>query len=86
MIEVHQLSHSFKVGKKGSEKEIPVLKNTSLKINKGEIASIVGRSGSGKSTLLNLLSGYISPTSGDILIHDTNVTEFNEKNALRREM
>lgn len=79
MIEVHQLSHSFKVGKKGSEKEIPVLKNISLKINKGEIASIVGRSGSGKSTLLNLLSGYISPTSGDILIHDTNVTKFNEK-------
>ncbi|WP_226670233.1 ABC transporter ATP-binding protein [Metabacillus litoralis] len=79
MIEVQHLSHSFKVGKKGSEKEIPVLKDVSLKINKGEIASIVGRSGSGKSTLLNLLSGYISPTAGDILIHDTNVTAFNEK-------
>lgn len=79
MIEVQHLSHSFKVGKKGSEKEIPVLKDISLTINKGEIASIVGRSGSGKSTLLNLLSGYISPTAGDILIHDTNVTAFNEK-------
>lgn len=79
MIEVQNLSHSFKVGKKGNESEIPVLKNVSLKINKGEIASIVGRSGSGKSTLLNLISGYISPSTGDIIIHDTNVTKFSEK-------
>lgn len=80
MIEVKNLSHSFKVGKKGVENEIPVLKNISLKINKGEIASIVGRSGSGKSTLLNLISGYISPTAGEIIIKDTNVTAYNEKN------
>jgi acetoin utilization transport system ATP-binding protein len=80
MIEVKELSHSFKVGKKGNENEIPVLKNISLKINKGEIASIVGRSGSGKSTLLNLISGYISPTAGEIIIKDTNVTAYNEKN------
>ncbi|HZH60548.1 MAG TPA: ABC transporter ATP-binding protein [Metabacillus sp.] len=79
MIEVLDLSHSFKVGKKGNESEILVLKNVSLKINKGEIASIVGRSGSGKSTLLNLISGYISPSAGDIMIRDTNVTKFSEK-------
>lgn len=79
MIEVQELSHSFKVGKKGNENEIPVLKNISLKIKKGEIASIVGRSGSGKSTLLNLISGYISPTAGEIIIKDTNVTVYNEK-------
>ncbi|QGQ47590.1 ABC transporter ATP-binding protein [Metabacillus sediminilitoris] len=79
MIEVRDLSHSFKVGKKGSKNEIPVLKNISLTIKKGEIASIVGRSGSGKSTLLNLISGYISPTAGEIIIKETNVTSFNEK-------
>ncbi|APH04009.1 ABC transporter ATP-binding protein [Bacillus weihaiensis] len=79
MISVHHLSHSFKVGKRGSEKEIPVLKNISLTIRKGEIASIVGRSGSGKSTLLHLISGYISPTNGDVMINGTNVTGFNEK-------
>jgi acetoin utilization transport system ATP-binding protein len=80
MIEVRDLSHSFKVGKKGTEKDIPVLKNISLKINKGEIASIVGRSGSGKSTLLNLISGYITPTAGEIIIKDSNVKAYNEKN------
>ncbi|KKI88844.1 ABC transporter ATP-binding protein [Bacillus sp. SA1-12] len=80
MIEVRNLSHSFQVGKKGNENSIPVLKDISLKINKGEIASIVGRSGSGKSTLLNLISGYISPSAGEIIINGTNVTAYNEKN------
>ncbi|MDQ0231166.1 ABC transporter ATP-binding protein [Metabacillus malikii] len=79
MINVKQLSHSFKVGKKGVENEISVLKNVSLTINKGEIASIVGRSGSGKSTLLHLLSGYITPTAGEIEINGTRVSAFSEK-------
>lgn len=79
MIKVDGLSHSFKVGKKGNEKEIPVLKNVSLAIQKGEIASIVGRSGSGKSTLLNLVSGYIAPTEGEITVGGTEVTGFSEK-------
>ncbi|USK32985.1 ABC transporter ATP-binding protein [Bacillus sp. F19] len=79
MIKAEHLNHSFKVGKKGSEKEIPVLKDISLEVKKGEIVSIVGRSGSGKSTLLNLISGYIPPTAGKIIVGGTEVTEFNEK-------
>ncbi|WP_078554082.1 ABC transporter ATP-binding protein [Bacillus alkalicellulosilyticus] len=78
-IRVEGLSHSFIIGKKGQEKEIPVLKDISLSIKKGEIVSVLGRSGSGKSTLLNLISGYIKPTNGRILIHDTDVTNFTEK-------
>ncbi|MFC0274938.1 ABC transporter ATP-binding protein [Metabacillus herbersteinensis] len=80
MIIIKDLNHSFKVGKKGKEKEIPVLKDLSLRINRGEIASIVGRSGSGKSTLLNLISGFISPTTGEIVVNETNVTAYSEKN------
>ncbi|WP_243291103.1 ABC transporter ATP-binding protein [Bacillus sp. FJAT-47783] len=79
MIQVSHLYHSFKVGKKGSEKEIPVLQDVNLHIHQGEIATIVGKSGSGKSTLLHLISGYISPTAGEIVINNTNVTNFNEK-------
>lgn len=79
MINVQQLYHSFKIGKKGSESEIPILKGVSFQINKGEFATIVGKSGSGKSTLLNLISGYLSPFSGKIFINDTDVTNFNEK-------
>ncbi|MED4401264.1 ABC transporter ATP-binding protein [Metabacillus fastidiosus] len=79
MICLKNLTHSFKVGKKGKENEIQVLKNISLTVNRSEIVTVVGRSGSGKSTLLNLISGYISPTGGEIIINDTNVTHFDEK-------
>lgn len=79
MIQIQSLDHVFKIGKKGRENEIPVLKDIDLSIKRGEIACIVGRSGSGKSTLLNLISGYITPTSGQIMVDGTNVTGFNEK-------
>lgn len=55
------------------------MKDVSLTVQKGEIACIVGRSGSGKSTLLNLISGYIGPTEGKIMIGGTDVTGFSEK-------
>ncbi|MTH54490.1 ATP-binding cassette domain-containing protein [Bacillus mangrovi] len=79
MIEIKNLSHSFYVGKKGKEREIPVLNGISLEISQGEIASIFGKSGSGKSTLLNLISGFMKPGSGRILINGEDVTSFSEK-------
>lgn len=47
MIDVQHINHSFTIGKKGRENEVPVLKDVSLTVAKGEIACIVGRSGSG---------------------------------------
>lgn len=79
MITIEHIHHSFKIGKKGRENEIKVLKDVSLTVQKGEIACIVGRSGSGKSTLLNLISGYIAPTEGKIMIGGRDVTGFSEK-------
>jgi acetoin utilization transport system ATP-binding protein len=78
MIKINELSHSFYVGKKGKRKETQILKDINLSISAGEIVSIVGRSGSGKSTLLNLMSGYLRPTEGQIIIDETDVTQFNE--------
>lgn len=78
MISVQNISHQFAIGKKGKERIVPVLHDISLEVNEGEIVTIVGRSGSGKSTLLNLISGYIRPTSGNVLIAGTNVTHFSE--------
>ena len=43
-----------------------ILKDISLEINEGEIVSVIGPNGAGKSTLLNVLTGDISPDSGDI--------------------
>lgn len=78
MIQVQQLSHSFKIGKKGKEKRVPVLKKLSFSIEKGEIVSIVGRSGSGKSTLLHIMAGFLKPDAGVIQIGDVKTSTFNE--------
>ncbi|GIM46855.1 ABC transporter ATP-binding protein YtrE [Collibacillus ludicampi] len=79
MIKVRDLSFEFRIGKRGKEKQIPVLKEISLDVKKGEIVTLVGRSGSGKSTLLHLLSGYLHPTKGRIEINGTPVEKFSEK-------
>tara|TARA_B100000886_G_scaffold310881_1_gene245892 strand:- start:795 stop:1568 length:774 start_codon:yes stop_codon:yes gene_type:complete len=44
-----------------------ILKDVSLEINEGEIVSVIGPNGAGKSTLLNVLTGDISPDSGDTI-------------------
>ena len=43
MIQVMNLSHAFKVGKRGKEKEIPVLRDIDFHVTEGEIVSIVGK-------------------------------------------
>ncbi|EIT87131.1 ABC transporter (ATP-binding protein) [Fictibacillus macauensis ZFHKF-1] len=78
MITVKQLEHEFRIGKKGKETIVPVLRDVNLTVNAGEIVAVVGRSGSGKSTLLNLISGYIAPVQGKIMINGTDVTGMSE--------
>ena len=58
--------------------EIPVLRNISLTIAEGDFLAFMGPSGSGKTTLLNLIAGIDKPTSGKILIADTDITELSE--------
>ncbi|KXH80887.1 ABC transporter ATP-binding protein [Sporosarcina sp. HYO08] len=78
MIHVRNLHHSFSIGKKGKEKQVPVLKGISFDIAAGEIVSIVGRSGSGKSTLLHIMAGFLKPDSGDIRVADVTTSAFSE--------
>jgi lipopolysaccharide transport system ATP-binding protein len=49
--------------------EFYALKNINLEIKKGETLGIVGKNGSGKSTLLKLISGVLSPNSGNIVVN-----------------
>ncbi|WP_018932022.1 ABC transporter ATP-binding protein [Gracilibacillus lacisalsi] len=78
MIDVKDINHTFLLGKKQNETALPVLKNISFSVDKGEILAITGKSGSGKSTLLNIIGGFMKPTSGSVWIKDMNVTNLNE--------
>ena len=78
MISVRNLNHSFKIGKKGKEKQVPVLKGLTFDVADGEIVSIVGKSGSGKSTLLHIMAGFLTPESGEISVQGIQTSLFNE--------
>ena len=42
------------------------LKDVSLKLYRGEIRGLVGENGSGKSTILKIITGVLTPTSGQV--------------------
>ncbi|MFL2878500.1 MAG: ABC transporter ATP-binding protein [Candidatus Pelagibacter sp.] len=59
-----------------TENKVRALKNINIELSLGKVYSIVGPSGSGKSTLLNLLSLIDNPSSGSIMIENTNIVPF----------
>jgi phospholipid/cholesterol/gamma-HCH transport system ATP-binding protein len=52
-----------------------VLSGVNLRVQKGEILTIIGRSGSGKTVLLRLIIGLARPNRGQILIEGTDITQ-----------
>lgn len=50
------------------ESQVRAVDHTSISVQQGEFAAIVGRSGSGKSTLLHMLGGLDRPDSGKVMI------------------
>ena len=78
----------IKISKKftGSRRDIIVLKNVNLKINRGELVSLTGPSGSGKSTLLHIIALLDQPTSGEVFFRKKNFSKSNdsEKDSVRK--
>ena len=65
-----------------------VLKDISLKIEKGENLVVLGKSGSGKSVLIKCLIGLLEPDAGKVILLDKNVAELNDEdlNTLRKKV
>ena len=72
ILELDNINFSY-----NNEKQI--LKNVSFKINKGDMAAIVGRNGAGKSTISKLVCGFYKPTSGRILFDGKDMVDYTIK-------
>jgi nitrate/nitrite transport system ATP-binding protein len=53
---------------------ITILDNISLDVQEGEFVCVIGHSGCGKSTLLNMVSGFNTPTQGQVFLQDKLIT------------
>ncbi|MCL1465002.1 nitrate ABC transporter ATP-binding protein [Argonema galeatum] len=52
-----------------------VLKDVNLTVNEGEFICVIGHSGCGKSTLLNMVSGFATPTDGEVRLEGQRIGE-----------
>ncbi|GFI19374.1 MAG: ABC transporter ATP-binding protein [Lachnospiraceae bacterium] len=58
---------------------VTALEGVDLSVEAGEFVAIIGTSGSGKSTLLHLLGGVDQPSSGRVLVENTDISTLSEK-------
>jgi putative ABC transport system ATP-binding protein len=72
-----QLRNIAKTYKMLSE-DIPALHSIDLSIKKNEYLAIMGPSGSGKSTLMNILGCLDTPSTGDYILDDQNISHLND--------
>lgn len=76
-MEILKVENLSKVYGKG-ENQVHALKDISFSVEKGEFVAIIGPSGSGKSTLLHLLGGVDTPSSGKVLVDQTDMYALGE--------
>lgn len=74
ILKVENLSKIYGSG----ETAVKALDNISFTVDKGEFIAIIGPSGSGKSTLLHILGGVDVPTSGKVIVDNTDVYAMDE--------
>lgn len=71
LLEVRNLTAGYgRIDAQGTP-AIPVLRDISLTLQRGEILGVIGESGSGKSTLARAISGLLPAAKGEILLDDT---------------
>ncbi len=65
-IEIRDVQKSFGITK--------VIRDLNLKVADGERHALIGPNGAGKSTTFNLISGYMAPTSGEVLLRGETIS------------
>jgi putative ABC transport system ATP-binding protein len=75
VLELNQVTKSFGEG----HKKVDAMKETEFVAEKGELIAIIGPSGSGKSTFLTVAGGLQTPSSGEVIINNQNMTKLSEK-------
>lgn len=74
ILEIKNLTKTYGKG----DTMVKALDNVSFTVKKGDFVAIVGPSGSGKSTLLHIIGGVDKPTSGSVIIENTDITKLDE--------
>jgi len=67
LIRIENLSKDY-----GSVKAV---ESISFSLNDGEIVGFLGANGAGKSTTLKMMTGYLTPTAGNVYVDDLNITD-----------
>lgn len=74
LIQIRNIVRNFQLG----QETVYVLKGIDLDIQRGEYVAIMGPSGSGKSTLMNLLGCLDTPTSGQYILNNRDVSKMSD--------
>ncbi|MDE6024769.1 MAG: ATP-binding cassette domain-containing protein [Lachnospiraceae bacterium] len=92
MIEVKNICKSYNVIQKGEgfrgalkglisreSEKVQAVKNLSFHIQPGEIVGFIGPNGAGKSTTIKMMSGILTPSSGEILINGRDIHKYRKQ-------
>lgn len=72
LLEVNKITYGYK-------NSLPIIKDISFSIDKGELFTILGPNGAGKSTLLNCIAGLFQPINGQILLEGEDIGKLSPK-------